>query len=330
MIDLGVSYLGLPLRNPIVVGASSLTLNAEAVSRCQEAGVGAVVLKSLFEEQIKLDTSGLADSLVSEEQWHSEVFEYMEADIGMRYGCREYLNIIRTCKEAVDIPVIASLNCVSAEWWQDYARQVEAAGADALELNIAIVPTDVVTDADAVQDAYLQIARTACEAVSIPVAVKLPIFCSALPNLILRLRREGVRGFVLFNRFYRPTIDIENMRITVDSQLSQPGELSSTLRWISILAGQIDAQFTATRGVHSGADVIRALLVGADVVQVASVLYRQGVGYTQEMLRELTEWMERHGFTSIADFRGKLSQVNHPRSELFGRFQYIKGLVGIE
>ncbi len=330
MSNLATQYLGLTLRNPILVGASSLTLNAKAVERCADAGAGAVVLKSLFEEQIRMETRALSDSLQAGEQWHSEVFEYMEADIGMRYGTRDYLQVIKTSKQAVGIPVIASINCISAEWWIDFAAEVEAAGADALELNVAIVPTAFDVTAQAVEEAYFEIARRACETVSIPVAIKLPPFCSALPSLVLRLRREGIRGVVLFNRFYHPTIDVGRMRITVESQLSMPGELCDTLRWISLLAGKADVDLAATRGVHCGGDAAKAILAGANVAQSVSTFYRNGVEYIRTMLDELSAWMEQHEFETLAAFRGKLSQKQHPEGELFGRFQYIKGLVGIE
>jgi dihydroorotate dehydrogenase (fumarate) len=330
MADLTTRYLGLELRNPFVVGASSLTLDARAVKRCEDAGAGAVVLKSLFEEQIKLDVQGLDQSLQSTERWHSEVFEYMEADIGMRYGTRDYLRVIQECREAASIPVIASINCVTSEWWQDFAAQVQAAGAQALELNVAIMPTEFAVTGAQVEDQYVDIVKTAREAVSIPIAIKLPSTCSSLPNLLLRLRRAGASGFVLFNRFYRPNIDIEDLKLTSGDQWSTSAELSTTLRWISILAGRIDADLVATRGIHTGEDMARALLAGANAVQVASAIYRNGIDHIGVMLDQFSQWMDRKGFSTLPDVIGRMSQKKNRDTDLFGRFQYIKGLVGIQ
>ena len=330
MANLSTRYLGLELRNPLIVGASSLTLDAKAAKRCEEAGAGGVVLKSLFEEQIALDTQGLDDSLHAASQWHSEVFEYMEANIGMRYGTREYLEIVRRCSETVAIPVIASINCVSAGIWEDFASQVEAAGARALELNVAIMPTDFSVNAEAVVQQYVDIVTAARRAVSIPLAIKLPAACGSLPNLLLQLRQAGADAFVLFNRFYRPGIDIEALKVTSGEQWSSPAELSTALRWIALLAGRLDADFAATCGIHDGADMARALLAGANAVQVASTLYRNGIQHIAVMLEELESWMERKGFDSLDDVIGILSQAANKDTELFGRFQYIKGLVGIQ
>ena len=329
-VDLTTTYLGFELRNPLVVGACSLTLNGEAVRKCVDAGAGAVVLKSLFEEQIGRETSALDGALESQFQWHAEAFEYMEADIGMRYGTRDYLQVIRDCKAAVDVPVIASINCVSDQWWQDFVQETTAAGADALELNVAIMPSDAAVTAEEIEDTYVRIVTTASEAVDVPIAVKLGPYITNLPQLVTRLREAGARAFVLFNRFYRPTIDVENLRVVAGDRYSSPSELALPLRWISLLSGRMVADFAATTGVHSGADVVRLLLAGADCVQVVSVLYQHGLGALGEILDELAQWMERKGMESIADFKGRLSQAQNPDNELFGRLQYIKGVVGIE
>ncbi|MBT3379508.1 MAG: dihydroorotate dehydrogenase-like protein [Lentisphaerae bacterium] len=330
MADLATTYLGLELRNPLVIGACSLTMDAKGVKKCADAGAGAVVLKSLFEEQIRMNSSGLDNSLAAEEQWHSEVFEYMEADIGMQYGTREYLAVVSSCKESVDIPVIASINCVSAEWWQEYATEVAAAGADALELNIAIMPETLTVTSEEIEERYVQIVQTAREAVDIPIAVKLGPYITSVPQLILRLRQAGGNGSVLFNRFYRPTIDPNKLCVTVDNPYSSPAELSVALRWISLLSGKIATDFSAATGIHTGLDVARALLAGARTAQICSALYMHGLPQIGRVLDELEQWMETSGFATVADARGKLSQHKNPGSELFGRCQYIKGLVGLE
>jgi len=330
MSNLSTQYLGLELKNPLVVGASSLTLDADAVRKCAAAGAGAVVLKSLFEEQIRLDSAELERSLQQEGTWHSEVFEYMEADIGMRYGTREYLQVVRDCKAAVNIPVIASINCISSEWWQDFASEVAAAGADALELNVAIMPALLSATSEEIEEQCVGIVTTARQAADVPIAVKLSPYWTCLPELVLRLRKAGAAGFVLFNRLYRPTIDIEKMALTVDAPYSTSAELSVALRWICLLAGRINAEFAVTTGVHTDEDVVRALLGGANVVQVVSALYQNGVEHLQKLLDGLAAWMDAKGYDSLGDFRGLMSQAQNPDNEMFGRCQYIKGLVGVE
>ncbi|MFW5802470.1 MAG: dihydroorotate dehydrogenase-like protein [Verrucomicrobiota bacterium] len=329
-MDLTTRYLGLELRNPLIVGASPLTKSVDSVRDCAKAGAGAVVLRSLFEEQIRAENQGVDDALNSETSWHTEAYEYMQAQIGLRYGTREYLQMLRDSKNAVDIPVIASVNCISPEWWQDFAQEAEAAGADALELNIAIMPMDLRrTDAD-VEAEYHAIIENTVRAVSIPVSIKLPPYFTALGTTILAQRQAGAAGFVLFNRLYRPTVCINDMSLTVREQdrYSRPGELSPALRWLSLVCGRVDADFAANTGVHSGEDVIRALLVGAQTVQCVTTFLQNGLAQLNNMLTDLETWMGQHNMESLDDFRGRLSQVNNPDTALFGRTQYIEGLVG--
>ncbi len=330
MTNLATEYLGLKLRNPILVGASSLTMNAEKVRACADAGAGAVVLKSLFEEQIGLDAGSLDAALQDQAQWHAEVFQYMEADIGMRYGKLDYLKVLESSRAAVDIPVIASINCVSPGNWNDFAKDVGAAGASALELNIAIMPQDNRESAAEIEERYVRIVAAARDAVSLPLAVKLGPYFTNLPGFLPRLRRAGADGFVLFNRFYRPTIDIDKLQVVADERLSSHTEHSLALRWISLLAGRLQGDLAAATGIHNGSDVVRMLLAGANVVQAVSAFYRHGIEDLAEMLNFLEAWMRDKGFKSVAEFRGRLSQARNPESELFGRCQYIKGLVGLE
>jgi len=329
-VDLSTDYLGLKLRNPLIVGASSLTRDVEGLRRCEEAGAGAVVLKSLFEEQIRIDQERTHRALSEAEQMHAEVFAYMEAEIGMQYGPREYLEIVREARAALSIPVIASINCVSPEWWPEYAQQVEAAGANALELNIAIMPESLTDTAEEIEARYENIVRSAREAVSIPVAVKIGPWFTCLPETLLRLQKAGADAFVLFNRFYRPTIDVEQLRVIAGARLSSPAEISLPLRWISFFAGRIRADLSGATGVHSGLDIARMLLAGATTVQVVSALYIQGIEYVTVMLRELGDWMTAHEFDSVAGLRGLLSQTQNPEVDLFRRLQYIRGLVGVD
>lgn len=330
MSSLATEYLGIQFDNPILVGASSLTLNVAAVEKCARAGAGGVVLKSLFEEQVRLEAQTLNESLAAAATGHSEVFEYMEADIGMRYGTRQYLQIVHDCKQTVEIPVIASINCVSAEWWLDFAAEVAAAGADALELNVAIMPATLTVSGREIEDRCAEIVSTARHAVPIPIAVKLGPYFSSLPHVVRRLKQAGADGFVLFNRFYRPTIDVDELKMSVDSPYSSPAEFSPVLRWICLLANRIAADFAATTGIHTGEDVVRALLGGAKAVQVVSALYQNGVDHVQNLRNDLSEWMQRHGYDSIEAFRGLMCRAQRPDSEALERIQYIKGLVGIE
>ena len=329
-MDLSTTYLGLTLRNPLIVGSSTLTLDADKAAACEAAGAGAVVLKSLFEEQIALDSSDLSSAVAGQGHWHSEAFEYMEAEIGMRYGTRQYLRIIRECKERVAIPVIASINCVDPEWWEDFAGQVEAAGADALELNISIMPTDITVAAEDIEDRFAAIVRRARDAVSLPLAVKIGPYFTSPSQVIMRLADEGADGFVLFNRFYRPTIDVNKLTVRSDSPLSAHEEHSVPLRWISLLADRVRGDFAATTGIHTGEDAVRMLLAGARTVQVVSALYRNGVDHLQTMLEDIRDWAEAHRYETLDQFRGLMSQAQNPDQKLFGRLQYIKGLVGIE
>jgi dihydroorotate dehydrogenase (fumarate) len=325
---LNTAYMGLSLKNPFIVGSSPLTCSVKNVALCASAGAGAVVLKSLFEEQIRNETAGLEGDLSGEAAWHSEVFEYMEASIGMRYGTRDYLRIIRECKTSVDIPVIASVNCISDKWWRDFAGEVEAAGADALELNIAIMPDGVSDDSTAIEDRYASIVRQARKTVKIPVAVKIGPFFSCLPQMVRRLGSEGANAIVLFNRFYRPVIDIETLKFTVPDRWSSPGEMSETARWISLLSGNGPVEFSAATGIHSGDDAVRALLAGAQTVQTVTALMKNGLPHLGVMQERLCEWMAARGFSSLDDFRGLMSQKCNPECEFFGRLQYIRGLIG--
>lgn len=328
MPDLSTTYLGLSLRNPLIAGASTLTGSLQGVCRCAEAGAGAVVLQSLFEEQLCQESEALGEALAAAGQSHAEAYQYLAAEIGLRTGPAEYLDLIRDARRQTGIPIIASINCIRTEWWREFAADVEAAGASAIELNAAILPTWFDMTGAEVETRYEGIVRAARAAVRIPLAVKLPETCSSLPDLLQRLRKAGANGFVLFNRFYMPTIDVEGLKVVSGSRFSTPEELSPALRWISLLAGQLDASLAASRGVHSGADIARCLLAGADAVQSVSALIKGRPAVIGTMLGDLTQWLDRHGFATLADVRGLLSQARSPDTELFSRFQYMKWLSG--
>ena len=321
MADLSTTYMGLNLRNPLIVASCDLTRSADGVKRCSDAGAGAVVLKSLFEEQITAKTRTTEQGM-----WlygHSEAFEYVEK-MGMAMGSREYLKVIQDAKAASDIPVIASLNCISPKWWVDYARQIAAAGADGLELNIAVLPSDAKRTGQEIENVYLDIVGELAGEIDIPFAVKIGSHFSSIAWMAARLARRGASALVLFNRFYHIDVDIEKMELVPGLKLSSPDEISLPLRWIGLLAGRIKCDLAATTGAHDAEGLIKQLLVGASAVQVCTGLYLNGIEHIGKILADFVAWMDKHGFSTVDDFRGKLSQEESEHPELFERLQYIK------
>jgi len=327
MADLSVTYMGLKLANPLIVSSSSLTNTVAKVKRCEDSGAGAVVLKSLFEEQIEAQTEAIED-----ESWpypHPEAFDYVR-QMGMRLGQDDYLKLIAESKKAVSIPVIASLNCVTPKWWLNYAGEIARAGADGIELNIAILPTDAERTAEEIERTYTRIIEGVRRRVEIPVAAKIGPYFTSLPRLARGLSDAGAAALVLFNRFYQMDIDIEKLALAPGYHLSSPEEIHLPLRWVAILAGQVGCDLAASTGVHDGAGLVKQLLAGARAVQVCSNLYQKGMGRIAVLLRELEEWMGRHGFEKIADFNGRMSMGASEKPEYYERLQYIKVYVGLE
>lgn len=327
MVDLSTRYMGLVLRNPLIVASSSLANTSEGVSRCADAGAGAIVLKSLFEEQIQAETEDL-----EEYSWilgHPEAFEYVR-EIGMSLGPREYLKLVEETKNAVSIPVIASLNCISPKWWVSYAKQIALAGADALELNISVMPSDPNRTSKEVEGLYFKIFEGIRTQIEIPIAVKIGPYFTSMARIADEFGRRGAAALVLFNRFYQLDIDIEKLELMPGPRFSSPQEMNLSLRWIALLAGRISCDLAASTGVHDGAGVIKHLLAGASAVQICSTLYIKGLKQIDRMLKEIEVWMGKHGFENIDQIRGKLSQMQSARPELYERLQYIKALVGIE
>jgi dihydroorotate dehydrogenase (fumarate) len=327
MVDLSTSYMGLTIRNPLIVAASSLTGSAAKVKRCEDAGAGAVVLKSLFEEQIEAQTSQM-----EEEAWpyaHSEAYDYVR-QMGLRLSQAEYLKMIAEAKASVSIPVIASLNCVSPTAWTRFAGKIAEAGADALELNIALLASDFDRSAEEIQSAHVKIVQAIRAQVALPIAVKLGPYFTSLPQTALALRRAGASALVLFNRFYQLDFDIERLALTPGYHLSSPDEIYLPLRWIAILSSQVGCELAASTGVHDGAGVIKQLLAGARAVQLCSTLFLKGIERIKIMLEELAAWMDRHGYRNIEEFRGKMCQEASGNPALYERLQYIKVFVGLE
>jgi dihydroorotate dehydrogenase (fumarate) len=323
MANISTIYMGIELKNPLIVASCDLTSNIDQIKKCEEAGAGAVVLKSLFEEQIETETEELiADSWLPN---HTEAFEYVRG-MSMSNGPSIYLNLISEAKKGTSIPIIASLNCISPKWWIDYAKQLELSGADALELNISLLPSNLERNSEEIEQVYIDILEGVLAEINLPVAVKIGPYFTSIAKILNNFVKSGVKGLVLFNRFYQLDIDIENLKTTAGNPLSSPDEISNSLRWIALLSNRIPCDFAATTGIHKGSDVIKQLLAGAKAVEVCSTLYKKGLEYIKEILEEIKDWMGEHHYESIEDFRGKLSKKEEDKTELYDRLQYIKAL----
>lgn len=327
MSDLSTTYIGLHLPTPLLVASSGLSGTIDSLRRMADVGAGAVVLKSLFEEQLSAE---LAQT--PEEAWlvaHAESADLM-ANFQMELGPDSYLRLIAEAKRALPVPVIASLNCVNPRWWTAYAKRIEEAGADALELNMALLPSDTRRTGADVEAVYLRILDEVRAAVRLPLAVKLGEQFTSLAHFGSQLQFHGAAALVLFNRFYRIDIDPDKLALRTGRRLPEAGDIHSALRWISLLAGRVECDLAASGGVGCGADAAKLLLAGANVVQVCSALYRHGIDHLAVIRRELLSWMESKRFGGIGDFRGRLRQLGSPQPEAYERLQYIKALVGIE
>ncbi len=327
MADLTTTYMGLKLKNPVIVGSSSMMNSMQGFQDAENAGAGALVMKSLFEEQIRAEI-GDVDEVSA--QAHPEEYNYVISELEMEYGASRHIDLIREAKEKLSIPIIASINCTTPKWWVKYAKQIEAAGADALELNISLMPSDLYKTSLEIEKIYYDIVTEARKATSLPLAVKIGPYFTGMGVVARELCEKGADALVLFNRFYQFDIDIEKIQIKGANWFSSPKEMSLPLRWISILAGKINCDLSATTGIHDAEGVIKQLLAGATTVQVVSTLFLNKFGQIGHILEGVEQWMEKHGFQTIDEFRGLLSQAKHPTPEVFERLQYIKALVGIE
>lgn len=323
-MDLSTTYLGLKLRSPLLPSASPATRELDELKRAEDAGAGAVVLPSLFEEQIQRESAEL--DLALEQGTHSfaEALSYFPQISEFRLGPEDYLERIQAAKVAVRIPVIASLNGTSLGGWTDYARRIQEAGADALELNVYYIPADPALTSLDVERTYVDILKAVKSAISIPVAVKLSPFFSSMANMAQQLDRAGANGLVLFNRFYQPDIDLEALEIEHSLLLSTPQARRLPLRWVALLYGRLKASLAATSGIHTAHDVLKILMAGADVAMLCSVLLRKGVAHIGVIEREMVEWMTAHEYESVAQLKGCLSQRNCPDPSAFERAQYLR------
>ncbi|MBE9468704.1 MAG: dihydroorotate dehydrogenase-like protein [Bacteroidetes bacterium] len=321
MLDLTTNYLGFKLKNPIIVGSSGLTNSVEKIKKLEEHGVGAVVLKSLFEEQILMEMDNNAN-----QNYH----DYPEAHDYARYYTKEkntddYLQLIKDAKQAVNIPIIASINCVSDKEWIGFAKSIEDAGADALELNIALLPSDFKQGSSENEQKYFDVITKIRGNIKIPIALKISHYSAGLAQLVEKLSwTKKIDAFVLFNRFYNPDIDIENKKIISSSVTSSPNDIFVTLRWIALLSDKIKEPLVASTGIHDGAGVIKQLLAGAQAVQMVSSIYNEGSKHIETVIKDIKDWMNKNNYTSINDFRGLLNQKNVENPAFYERTQFMK------
>jgi len=328
-MDLSTTYLGLKLANPLIPGASPLSDNVDAAKRLEDAGAPAIQMYSLFEEQIANEQLRQVQDVEAAEGSFAEALSYFpRLDEYRSVGADRYLEKVRKLKGSLSVPVIASLNGVSDGGWTDYARQCQEAGADALELNVYFLAADPKESGSAVEDRVVRTVKAVKKAVKIPVAVKVSPFFSSLPHLAKRLESAGADGLVLFNRFYQPDIDLDDLEVVPKLRLSDSSELLPRLRWLAMLSGRVQMSLVATGGVHTSADAVKALMAGAHGVQMVSALLKNGSAYLARVRDEMSAWMEAHGYDSVAKMRGCMSLEKSPNPAAFERANYIRILQG--
>ena len=325
-MNLSTSYMGLKLKSPIVVSACTLSEEVSNIVQMEDAGAGAVVLFSLFEEQLKKEAAQYESIVRNTSNLFAEASDFFPELDEYHKGSDQYLEIIRKAKEQVDIPIIASLNGITNEGWVGYSQQMEQAGADGLEVNIFYIPGDVNLSSSAVEHRYLNIIDEIKNTVKIPVSVKLNPYFSAMGNMAKRMHEYGADALVMFNRFYQPDFDINKLSLLHDLQYSESGEIKLPLLWIAMLYGRVPVSLAATTGVQSSIEVIKYILAGADVAMTASALYKNGIGYLKTMNKELESWMLTRDFDSIDAFKGVMSQQNISDPTAYERANYIKVL----
>jgi len=324
-MDLSTTYLGMNLKNPLVPSASPLSRNIGTIRKMEDNGAAAVVLYSLFEEELNHESKTLDRYLTEGTDSFAEALSYFpEARTYHAIGPDSYLEHLHRAKKAVDIPIIASLNGVSTGGWVNFAKQIEGAGADALELNVYFLPTNLDLTGAEVEQGYLDLLRDIKKEISIPVALKLSPYFSATANMMKALVDHGTDGLVLFNRFYQPDINLEDLEITPHLVLSNTHEMRLPLRWIAILYGRLEVDFALTTGVHTAEDVLKSVAAGANVVQLASELLRNGVGRIDEILAEMSNWLIEHEYESLDMLRGSMSQINCGFPAAFERANYLE------
>lgn len=324
MIDLSAKYGSLKLKSPIVAGSSGLTDNIDSLLAFEDAGAGAVVLKSLFEEEIIREMNTDIKSMNSSSFIYPETLEFYDYFDNQDDISLNYLNLISEAKSRLTIPVIASVNCVDSAYWTYFPKQIVQAGADALELNIFILPADTSRTAEEVERTYFDIITEIKKQVQIPIFIKLSYYSNQLSRFLQELSKTGIDGLVLFNRFFNPDIDIKTLDITNGAVLSSPTDYFQTLRWIAIMSGRCDCDLIASTGIHDSESLIKQLLAGASAVQMTSAFYKNGIPYLKEVQNGLTDWMEGKNYSSIAEFQGILSQKTVTNPAAYSRIQFMK------
>ena len=323
-MDLSTTYLGLKLRSPLMPSACPLTRELDEIKRAEDAGAGAIVLPSVFEEQLRRESEELDAMMVQGAESFAEALSYFPQVGEFRLGPDDYLEHIQKAKVATRLPVIASLNGTSVGGWTEYARKIQQAGADALELNIYYIPADPDVTGTEVEQTYLDILKSVKAAVSLPVSVKLSPYFSNMANMAKRLDTAGANGLVLFNRFYQPDIDLENLEVEHSILLSTPQARRLPLRWVAILFGKIQGSLGATSGIHTAFDALKMVMAGADVTMLCSVLLRKGMSHIAVIEQEMKHWMEEHEYESLAQMKGSMSQSKCPDPTAFERAQYMR------
>ena len=321
-MDLSTKYLGLDLPTPVIVGSSGLTDTAKKIEELEKYGAGAVVIKSIFEEEITMEFEKvLAEEAPS--RYKDDYLDYFDYKI-KEQNLGNYIKLISDAKKKVKIPIIASINCTSSHEWTYFAQKLEEAGADAIELNIFVMPSTLDKSLDDIDHDYLEIINNVKNVVKIPLSIKISYYFSNLGRAIKVLSKTGVKGIVLFNRFFSPDIDLDKMEITSTNVFSTPQELPTSLRWIGIMAKRVKCDLAASTGVHDGKAVVKQLLAGADAVQMVSALYQHGPEYLKTVIGEIESWMKDKGYEKIDDFRGILSQEQYVNPALYERVQFMK------
>lgn len=326
-MDLTTRYLGLNLRTPLVPSASPLSNEIEGIKRMEDAGASAVVLHSLFEEQVERELDEVQARLKAGSESFAEAVTYFPEPAEFITGPEEYLNKIQKAKEAVRIPIIASLNGSAIGGWVDYANKIQQAGADALELNIYFIPTEMDRTAAEIEQSYLDIVEAVQKVVRIPIALKLSPFFSNMANMARRLDQTGLNGLVLFNRFYQPDINLEALEVRTNVNLSTAQDMRLPLRWIAILYGHVKADLAATGGIHSAQDAIKMLMAGADVTMLCSVLLKNGLESIREIETGMSKWLSEHDYESVSQLQGSMSQKNVADPSAFERAQYMRAVM---
>jgi dihydroorotate dehydrogenase (fumarate) len=325
-MDLSTTYMGMKLKNPIVPSASPLTEKIDNIKRLEDAGASAVVMHSLFEEQINQESQVLDHYLSYGTESYAEALQYFPEAHEYKVGPDEYLNLIQLAKRTLRIPIIGSLNGVSAGGWIEYAKKIQQAGADALELNIYFLPTDADMDGAKVEEMYVEVVRSVKKSITIPVAVKISPFFSSIGNMVKKIADAGADALVLFNRFYQPDFDLDELEVVPRLVLSNQFENRLPLHWVAILYGRVKVDFAVTRGVRTYEDVLKGLMVGAKVTMMTSEILENGIKRVTEILGEMTRWMEEHEYESVKQMQGSMSQLNCPEPAAFERANYMKVL----